>query len=367
MEDTLFRHINIKRENTHVPDGLAKNPNKYGKEYDRVIEEKGGIDIQILGIGRNGHIAFNEPDDELILSTHLTDLTKDTIDANSRFFDSIDEVPTKAITMGLGTIMKAKKIILMANGKNKAEIMGELLKGDKVTTGLPASLLLLHPDVTVIMDEEAAELEGAKESIKYLKEKGITISAGHTNATFDEAKAGIDLGITHATHLYNGMRAYSHREPGVIGAVLTDERVACEMISDGIHLHVGAMDLAVKMKGKSGIILISDAMMATGLDDGKYELGGQDVYVKEGAARLEDGTLAGSTLTLNKAVYNMVNMVNVPLEDAVRMASLNPAKAIGLDNKKGSIEIGKDADLIIFDENIDISVTIVKGQIKVFK
>lgn len=158
MEDTLFRHINIKRENTHVPDGLAKNPNKYGKEYDRVIEEKGGIDIQILGIGRNGHIAFNEPDDELILSTHLTDLTKDTIDANSRFFDSIDEVPTKAITMGLGTIMKAKKIILMANGKNKAEIMGELLKGDKVTTGLPASLLLLHLDVTVIMDEEAAEL-----------------------------------------------------------------------------------------------------------------------------------------------------------------------------------------------------------------
>lgn len=122
-----------------------------------MIEKQGGIDIQILGIGRNGHIAFNEPDEELVLSTHLTDLTKDTIEANSRFFDSIDKVPTKAITMGLGTIMKAKKIILMANGKNKAEIMGELLKGDKVTTRLPASLLL-HPDVIVIMDEEAAEL-----------------------------------------------------------------------------------------------------------------------------------------------------------------------------------------------------------------
>ena len=158
MEDTLFKHINIKKENTNVPDGLAKNPNEYGKKYDKTIEEQGGIDIQILGIGRNGHIAFNEPDDELILSTHLTGLTKDTIDANSRFFDSIDKVPTKAITMGLGTIMKSKKIILMANGKNKAEIMGELLKQDKVTTNLPASLLLLHPDVTVIMDEEAAEL-----------------------------------------------------------------------------------------------------------------------------------------------------------------------------------------------------------------
>ncbi|SHH45198.1 N-acetylglucosamine-6-phosphate deacetylase [Sporanaerobacter acetigenes] len=213
----------------------------------------------------------------------------------------------------------------------------------------------------------APELKGAKESIKYLKNEGITISAGHTNATFEEAKTGIDLGITQGTHLYNGMRSYSHREPGVVGAVLTDERVACEMICDGIHLHTGAMDLAVKMKGKEGIILISDAMMATGLQDGKYVLGGQDVYVKEGAARLEDGTLAGSTLTLNKAVYNMVHMVNVPLNDAVRMASLNPAKAIGMDDRKGSIEIGKDADLIIFDEDIKVSKALIKGKIKEIK
>lgn len=210
----------------------------------------------------------------------------------------------------------------------------------------------------------APELEGAKEVIKCLKQKGITISAGHTNATFDETKIGIDLGITQATHLYNGMRAYSHREPGIIGAVLTDERVVCEVICDGIHLHSGAMDLAVKMKGKDGIILISDAMMATGLKDGKYELGGQDVYVKEGAARLEDGTLAGSTLTLNKAVYNMVHIVKVSLEDAVRMASLNPAKTIGVDDRKGSIEVGKDADLIIFDEDLDILKAIVKGNVR---
>lgn len=213
----------------------------------------------------------------------------------------------------------------------------------------------------------APELKGAEESIKYLKNEGITISAGHTNATFEEAKRGIDLGITQGTHLYNGMRSYSHREPGVVGAVLTDERVVCEMICDGIHLHAGAMDLAVKMKGKEGIILISDAMMATGLQDGKYVLGGQDVYVKEGAARLEDGTLAGSTLTINKAVYNMVHMVNVPLNDAVRMASLNPAKAIGMDDRKGSIEIGKDADLIIFDEDIKVSKALIKGKIKEIK
>ena len=265
--------------------------------------------------------------------------------------------------------------------ETKAQVLGIYLEGPYFSMekkGAQPPQYIKNPDLdeiknlielskdTIKVVALAPEIEGAKEAVKYLKEKGITISAGHTNATFDEAKAGIDLGITQATHLYNGMRAYSHREPGVIGAVLTDERVACEMICDGIHLHVGAMDLAVKMKGKDGIILISDAMMATGLKDGKYELGGQDVYVKEGAARLEDGTLAGSTLTLNKAVYNMVYMVNIPLEDAVRMASLNAARAIGVDHRKGSIEIGKDADLIIFDENINISQAIVRGEIRDF-
>lgn len=265
------------------------------------------------------------------------------------------------------------------DSKVKSQVLGIYLEGPYFSMekkGAQPPQYIKNPDLDEIKDliklskdtikvvAVAPELKGAKESIRYLKDEGITISAGHTNATFDEAKTGIELGITQATHLYNGMRAYSHREPGVIGAVLTDERVACEMICDGIHLHVAAMDLAVKMKGKDGIILISDAMMATGLEDGKYVLGGQDVYVKEGAARLIDGTLAGSTLTLNKAVYNMVNMVNVPLEDAVRMASLNPAKAIGINGKKGSIEIGKDADLIIFDADLNISKAMIKGKIR---
>ncbi|MCF6463117.1 N-acetylglucosamine-6-phosphate deacetylase [Clostridium sp. Cult1] len=302
----------------------------------------------------------------------------------------------KGVTSFLATTMteeadKIKKAVknigeYVNDGENnrdvKAQVLGVYLEGPYFSMekkGAQPPQYIKNPDLeeiknlielsknTIKIVALAPEIEGAKEAIKYLKEKGITISAGHTNGTFDEAKSGIDLGITQATHLYNGMRAYSHREPGVIGAVLTDERVACEMICDGIHLHVGAMDLAVKMKGKDGIILISDAMMATGLEDGKYELGGQDVYVKEGAARLEDGTLAGSTLTLNKAVYNMVHMVNIPLEDAVRMASLNPARAIGVDNKKGSIEIGKDADLIIFDDDLNILKAMVKGKVRNFK
>lgn len=155
MKDVLFNHININMENTFVPDGKADDPESYCKEYDRLIEEKGGIDIQILGIGENGHIAFNEPDEKLNVGTSIVDLTQSTIKANSRFFDSIDEVPKTAITMGIGSIMKAKKIILLANGKKKAKVIKELLKGDKITTDLPASMLLLHPNVTVIVDEEA--------------------------------------------------------------------------------------------------------------------------------------------------------------------------------------------------------------------
>lgn len=155
MNDILFDHINIKKENTFIPNGKARDPKKECKAYDKLIEEAGGIDIQILGIGTNGHIAFNEPAEELSAGTSVVDLTENTIKDNSRFFDSIDEVPKTAITMGIGSILKARKILLLANGENKAEIIKELLNRDTVTTKLPASFLLLHPDVTVIVDEAA--------------------------------------------------------------------------------------------------------------------------------------------------------------------------------------------------------------------
>ncbi|HHX22897.1 MAG TPA: glucosamine-6-phosphate deaminase [Thermoanaerobacterales bacterium] len=158
MYDNLFNHINIKAENVHIPDGKVSDIEDYCRKYDEEIEKIGGIDIQLLGIGVNGHIGFNEPDAQLIAGTHLTDLTEDTIRANSRFFDSPDQVPTKAITMGLGSIMKAKKIVMLVSGKNKAEIMAKLLNNDTISTMNPASFLLIHPNATIIMDEEAASL-----------------------------------------------------------------------------------------------------------------------------------------------------------------------------------------------------------------
>ena len=157
MNTNLFNHINIDKTKTFVPNGLAKNLEEECKNYDNKIEELGGIDVQLLGIGNNGHIAFNEPGDELSAGTHIISLTESTIEANARFFDSIDEVPRKALTMGLGGIMKAKKIILIASGEGKAEAIKGLFSG-KITTDNPATMLQMHRDVVVVVDEAAAKL-----------------------------------------------------------------------------------------------------------------------------------------------------------------------------------------------------------------
>ena len=155
MDTELFNHINIDKKNTHVPNGKAENIEEYCKKYDEFIVEAGGVDIQVLGIGENGHIAFNEPEEALSVGTNIVKLTESTIEVNSRFFDSMEEVPKTAITMGIGTILKAKKIVLLASGEKKAPIIKELLNSNKITTKLPASFLLLHPDVTIIVDEKA--------------------------------------------------------------------------------------------------------------------------------------------------------------------------------------------------------------------
>lgn len=157
MNYNLFDKVNINKENTFVPDGTCADPAAFCKAYDERIDAMGGTDVQVLGIGRNGHIGFNEPDSELLYGTHLTDLTEDTIDANARFFASANDVPKQALTMGMGPIFKARKIILLANGVNKAEAIKQTLAG-KVSTLCPSTLLTLHPDVTVICDEDAYSL-----------------------------------------------------------------------------------------------------------------------------------------------------------------------------------------------------------------
>lgn len=153
MNENLFKHINIKKKNVYIPNGIPENVVKECKSYDGLIAQKGGIDLQLLGIGMNGHIGFNEPNEELMIGTHLVDLDEKTIKANSRFFNSMEEVPKQAITMGLGSIMKAKKILLIACGKDKRKIIGKIING-KCSTEVPGSILQLHQNVTVVVDEE---------------------------------------------------------------------------------------------------------------------------------------------------------------------------------------------------------------------
>mgnify|MGYP002519894591 CR=1 FL=1 len=157
MNKHLFDRVNIDKANTSVPDGTAENVREFCSAYEAKLDELGGTDVQVLGIGRNGHIGFNEPDSVLVQDTHVTDLTEDTIDANSRFFESIDDVPRQAISMGIGSIMEARRVILVATGKDKAEAVYKMMK-EPVTPHVPASVLQLHPDCIILVDEAAASL-----------------------------------------------------------------------------------------------------------------------------------------------------------------------------------------------------------------
>lgn len=154
MNHNLFDHVNIRKECTYVPDGLEEDSDKAASDYDKIIADQGGIDLQLLGLGHNGHIGFNEPADEFPKGTHVVDLTESTIQANKRFFESEADVPRQAYTMGIGTIMSAKKILVVVSGEDKAEILNKIINGP-ITPQVPASILQLHPDVTIVADEAA--------------------------------------------------------------------------------------------------------------------------------------------------------------------------------------------------------------------
>ncbi|PGZ99566.1 N-acetylglucosamine-6-phosphate deacetylase [Bacillus pseudomycoides] len=203
----------------------------------------------------------------------------------------------------------------------------------------------------------APEEEGAREFEQYLVGTGVIGTIGHTDAT-DEQLTGRN--ITHATHLYNQMRGLHHREPGVVGHVLLNPDVMVEMITDGIHIHPDMVKMAYKLKGPKKVSVITDAMRAKGLADGLYELGGQPVIVKNGSARLEDGTLAGSILTMDQAFRNVIAFTGCSVEEAVLMTSINQAEEFGLVNK-GALETGKNADFVIMSKDLYVQDTVRLG------
>ncbi len=208
----------------------------------------------------------------------------------------------------------------------------------------------------------APEIEGAMQMIQELSAQGVEFAIGHSAATYEEAVKGFDSGVRQVTHTFNGMVGLHHREPGALAAILTDDRVNAQLIADGIHVHPGMIRLLVRAKSADHVMLITDAIEATGLSDGDYDLGGQTVTVKEGIARIANGALAGSTLTMDKAVRNMVAFTDLPLQKIIGMASAVPARAMKLANK-GKLAAGCDADVVLLNRQLDVMMTIVGGNV----
>ena len=206
----------------------------------------------------------------------------------------------------------------------------------------------------------APEMPGNMDCIREMAGRTL-ISMGHTAATYDQAAAAIEASVGHVTHLFNAQTPLMHRDPGVVGAALTDDRVSCELIADTFHVSRHLFPLVSRMKGDK-LVLITDCTRAGGLADGQYTLGGQPIFVKGIECRLEDGTIAGSVLKLNAAVRNLMENSSLEVWEAVNAASLNPARRIGVDATKGSLEAGKDADIAICDADFNICRTILGGR-----
>ena len=198
----------------------------------------------------------------------------------------------------------------------------------------------------------APNMDGAEEFIKEMHEE-VCISLGHTAADYDCASRAMKLGAHHVTHLYNAMQPFGHRAPGLIGAAMDDPECMVELICDGYHIHPSAIRAAFRMFGPERVILISDSMRATGMENGTYELGGQEVTVKDRKAVLKDGTLAGSATNLYGCMCKAVEF-GIPLEQAIMAATANPARSIGIFDRVGSIRIGKQADLLLVSENLEL-------------
>jgi N-acetylglucosamine-6-phosphate deacetylase len=208
----------------------------------------------------------------------------------------------------------------------------------------------------------APELPGAVETIRYARSLGVHSSLGHSNATYKEAQLGISAGADHATHTFNAMRPLDHRDPGILGAVLENDELTADIIADGIHVHPSVLNLFLRAKGADRAILITDAISATGMPDGIYSLGGLEVQVSHGRCEYQ-GKLAGSVLTLDRAIRNVMSFAGWQLQQAVKLATLNPAQRLGISDQRGLLATGRRADLVVLTPEGQVVQTIIGGEI----
>ena len=274
--------------------------------------------------------------------------------------------------------MKAVKEIRAKGEYKGAEVLGVHLEGPFISSkhvGAQPLEYVAVPDAKVFDEYDKAsgnaikivtlapEVDGGLELIKHLKDIGVVASVGHTGGKYADVVKAVAAGATNVTHTYNAQTGLHHREAGVVGAAMLLDELNCEMICDTIHVSVPAIKLVIKNKPHDKYTLITDAMRAKGMPDGKSELGGQEVFVKNGEARLADGTLAGSVLKMNVAIKNLVEKVGVAFTDAVDFATYNPAKNIGVLAERGTIEVGKRADFTVLNSDYEVMFTVVGGKI----
>jgi N-acetylglucosamine-6-phosphate deacetylase len=270
------------------------------------------------------------------------------------------------------------KLIAMANkNQGRAAPLGIHLEGpfishEKRGVHPPQDLLPPTPQAlerfwqasagTIRMMTVAPELPGAVETIQYARTLGVHSSLGHSNATYQEAQSGIAAGADHATHTFNAMRPLDHRDPGILAAVLENDELTADIIADGIHVHPSVLSLFLRAKGTDRAILITDAISATGMPDGIYSLGGLEVQVSNGRCEYQ-GKLAGSVLTLDRAIINVMTFAGWQLQQAVRLATLNPAQRLGITDQRGLLAPGRRADLVVLTPEGEVAHTIIGGEI----
>jgi len=309
--------------------------------------------------------------------------------ANSESYDRITKFHASQGTTGmLATTMTASKEAIDAvldavaeyqqSGNQYAPLLGVHLEGPFISEKWPGAqnpAYILDPQLEWLKEWNekhpgmvklltlAPEKNNSKEAIAWMSENGIIAAAGHTDAVYEEVKAAADVGLTHAVHTYNAMRGLHHREPGTLGAVLTDDRIYAEIIADGEHVHPAAIALLLAAKPLDRVIIVTDAIEAAGMPDGSYELGGLAVVVKNGTARLREGNaLAGSSLTMIRAFRYMLNNTKLGILEVSQLASGNPARELGIFDRTGSIAEGKQADLVLADADFNVECTWVQGR-----
>lgn len=334
---------------------------------DGAIVLPGFVDQHIHGAGGSDGMDGTVEDISIIAKTVAAEGT------TSFLVTTMTQSPEN-ITKAMGAVKTYRE----ANSEEGARVVGVHLEGPFIAAahkGAQPLEYVKEPDIAVFDGYNQAsgnaikivtlapEIDGAQEFIAHLTSQGIVSSIGHTGAKCSDIERAISAGACNVTHTYNAQSALHHREIGTVGSAMLFDELNCELIADTIHVSVPAMRLLVKNKPLDKLTLITDAMRAKGIPDGVSELGGQVVYVKNGEARLEDGTLAGSVLRMNRAIQNMVEKVGVPFTQAVDCATINPAKNLKLDDELGSIKVGKRADFTVLNKNYDVLMTVRDGKV----